>query len=73
MTCTSTLGSLTTTPEGSRTGPIGSIDASSPRCAFLIAHDLVRHRLPDVEDGLPRQMSRLDQFGLHASTTGTGR
>lgn len=34
--------------------------------AFLIAHDLVRRRLPDVDDGLALQMRRLDQLGHHA-------
>ncbi len=29
---------------------------------FLIAHDLVGRRLPDVDNRLARQMRRLDQF-----------
>jgi hypothetical protein len=33
--------------------------------ALLIAHDLVRCRLPDIDDRLARQMGRLHQFGLH--------
>jgi len=33
--------------------------------ALLIAHDLMRRRLPNVDDGLALQMRQLDQLGHH--------
>jgi len=40
--CTSILGSLVTTPEGSRTRPAGSCKAKSPRSAFAISPVVIR-------------------------------
>src|ERR1035438_1710333 len=43
--CTSILGSLTTSPHGSRTRPIGRLSASSPRSAFAKRPDVSRARI----------------------------
>ena len=36
--------------------------------AFLVAHDLMGCRLPDVNHGLARQVRRFDQLGLHETS-----